>query len=141
METTTPLIGENIINVKVRHLKETFYIFTDEYNKTSHIIDEISHIKKIDPDIIRLYFSNKRLLEPETTNHDQQVRNDTVLYLCLKDEETGAFENIGDLINFRINLTQSENGGGQVNDSKNNLLINESNMALSGQTHKTSVKQ
>ena len=33
---------------------------------------------------IKLYFPNKRLIENESTNHDQQVKNETLLYACYK---------------------------------------------------------
>ena len=59
--------------IHIHHLDDMFLIYSDEYDESQKIIDEIGKILNIEPANLRLYFSNKRRVEPETVNHDQQV--------------------------------------------------------------------
>lgn len=86
--------------VKVLHKKECFMIFSDEYDRTGLIKEEISKIKNISKDNIKLYYSNKRLLEDESTNHDQQVRQNQFLYVSFRNENNNEWENINEIINY-----------------------------------------
>lgn len=86
------------IYVKVKHKKENFVIFTDEYKKSIEIKEEISKIKGIPLENIKLYYPNKRPIEDDTMNHDQQIKHNTLLFLCFKKDE---WENINDIINYK----------------------------------------
>ena len=86
--------------VKIKHRKEYFIIFTDEYHKTGMLKEEISKIKNIPKENIKLYYSNKRILEDESTNHDQQVRQNQILFVSFKNENNNEWENINDIINY-----------------------------------------
>jgi len=91
-------IGQSIpIYVKIIHKKDTFVIFTDEYKKSIELKEEISKIKSIPIENIKLYYPNKRPIEDDTMNHDQQIKHSTNLYLCLK-SQNGEWENINELI-------------------------------------------
>jgi hypothetical protein len=89
--TTNPLC------VKVRHNKEFFTIYTDEYNLSISIKEQVSKLKGITIDNIRLYYSNKRLIEDNVTNHDQQIKHGTLLFVAYKNEENGQFEHFDEL--------------------------------------------
>ena len=77
-----------------------FLIYSDEYDESLKIIEEIGKILNIEPANLRLYFSNKRRVEPETVNHDQQVIHNVHLYLTIKNED--QWENIKDILNYNI---------------------------------------
>jgi len=86
--------------VKVKHRKENFMIFSDEYDRTGLIKEEIAKIKNMPRENIRLYYTNKRLLEDESTNHDQQVKQNQILFVSFKNENNNEWENINDIISF-----------------------------------------
>ena len=86
--------------IHIHHLDDMFLIYSDEYDESQKIIEEIGKILNIDPANLRLYFSNKRRVEPETVNHDQQVIHNVHLYLTIKNED--QWENIKDILNYNI---------------------------------------
>lgn len=86
--------------VKVKHKKEYFMIFSDEYSRTGAIKEEISKIKNIPKENIKLYYTNKRLLEDESTNHDQQVKQNQILFVIFKNENNNDWENINEIMNY-----------------------------------------
>ena len=86
--------------VHIHHLDDMFLIYSDEYDESLKIIEEIGKILNIEPANLRLYFSNKRRVEPETVNHDQQVIHNVHLYLTIKNED--QWENIKDILNYNI---------------------------------------
>ena len=88
------------IYVKVKHKKEVFVIFTDEYKKSIEIKEEISKIKGTALENIKLFYSNKRPIEDDTMNHDQQIKHNTMLYLCFKNSKD-EWENINDILNYK----------------------------------------
>ena len=49
---------------------------------------------------MRLYLQNKRQLENETTNHDQQVMNETIVFAVFKKEEGNEWENVNEILHF-----------------------------------------
>jgi hypothetical protein len=87
--------------VKVKNRKQTFMIFTDEYKKSGEIKNEISTITGIPVTDIKLYFNNKRLIEDDSTNHDQQIRHTTLLYVAFKNPENNEWDTINELINYK----------------------------------------
>ena len=93
-------MNKNPLYVKIRSKKNFFHIYTDEYNFAGHIKDEIAKIKKIPKEDIKIYYSNKRIIEDNVTNHDQQIYHNQLLYAVFKDPETGLFEHINEIINF-----------------------------------------
>jgi hypothetical protein len=88
------------ICVKIKHKNETFYIFTEEYKKSLDIKEEISKIKKTPVENIRLYYVNRRLIEDDCMNHDQQIKHNTMLYAAFK-MENNDWENFNDLANIK----------------------------------------
>ena len=86
--------------VHIHHLDDMFLIYSDEYDESQKIIEEVGKILNIDPVNIRLYFSNKRRVEPTTVNHDQQIVHNVHLYLTIKNEE--QWESIKDILNYNI---------------------------------------
>ena len=86
--------------VHIHHLDDMFLIYSDEYDESLKIIEEIGKILNIEPANLRLYFGNKRRVEPETVNHDQQVIHNVHLYLTIKNED--QWENIKDILNYNI---------------------------------------
>jgi hypothetical protein len=77
-----------------------FLIYSDEYDESSKIIEEIGKILNIEPVNIRLYFDNKRRVDPETVNHDQQIIHNTHLYLTIKIED--QWEKLQDIFGYNI---------------------------------------
>jgi hypothetical protein len=90
----------NPLYVKIKHKKENFIIYTDEYHKTGLLKEELSKIKDIPKENIKLYYSNKRLLEDESTNHDQQVNQKQTLFVCFKNEKNNEWENINEILSY-----------------------------------------
>lgn len=92
------------LSVKIKHLKDIFYIYTDEYKRGIDIKNEFARVINKQPDEIKLYLQNKRVVEDETTNHDQQITNGTVIFASFKivTEEKTEWENIKDIINFGL---------------------------------------
>lgn len=88
------------IGVKINHMKDKFLVYTDEYDEPSKILEQLSSILKKEPEQMRLYFKNRRIIEPSTVNHDQQIVHNTELYLSCKGEE--GYENIREIINSDI---------------------------------------
>ena len=86
--------------VKIKHKKENFIIYSDEYHRTGLIKEEISKIKNIPKENIKLYYTNKRLLEDESTNHDQQVNHKQILYVSFKNDANNEWENINDIVSY-----------------------------------------
>ena len=86
--------------IHVHHLDDMFLIYSDEYDESQKIIDEISKILNVEPTDLRLYFSNKRRVELDTVNHDQQIVHNCHLYLVMKKEE--QWENVRDIIGYNI---------------------------------------
>ena len=77
-----------------------YLIYSDEYDESMKILEEIGKILNIEPINLRLYFSNKRRVDPETVNHDQQVIHNVHLYLTIKIEE--QWESLKDILNYNI---------------------------------------
>ncbi len=95
-------IGVHVpILVKVKHFNEVYMIFSEEYKKSIQIKEELSLIKNVPVENIRLYLENKRIIEDDSMNHDQQVKNNSVLYASFKNEKD-EWEPFTDLINFKI---------------------------------------
>ena len=86
--------------VHIHHLDDMFLIYSDEYDEASKIIEEIGKILNIEPINIRLYFDNKRKVDPETVNHDQQIAHNTHLYLTIKIED--QWEKLQDIFGYNI---------------------------------------
>ena len=86
--------------VHIHHLDDMFLIYSDEYDESSKIIEEIGKILNIAPENLRLYFSNRRRVETDTVNHDQQIIHNVHLYLTIKNED--QWENIRDILNYNI---------------------------------------
>ena len=86
--------------VHIHHLDDMFLIYSDEYDESLKIIEEVGKILNIEPVNLRLYFSNKRRVDPETVNHDQQIIHNVHLYLTIKKEE--QWESIKDILNYNI---------------------------------------
>ena len=86
--------------VHIHHLEDMFLIYSDEYDESLKIIEEVGKILNVEPVNIRLYFSNKRKVEPDTVNHDQQIVHNCHLYLVMKKEE--QWENVRDIIGYNI---------------------------------------
>ena len=86
--------------IHIHHLDDMFLIYSDEYDESQKIIDELSKILNVEPTDLRLYFSNKRRVELDTVNHDQQIVHNVHLYLVMKKEE--QWENIKDIIGYNI---------------------------------------
>ena len=51
------------LSVKVRHYKDLFIIYTDEYHKSIEIKEKLSKIVNVPVENMRLYLQNKRQLE------------------------------------------------------------------------------
>ena len=86
--------------VHIHHLEDMFLIYSDEYDEASKIIEQIGKILNIEPINIRLYFDNKRKVDPETVNHDQQITHNTHLYLTIKTED--QWEKLQDIFGYNI---------------------------------------
>ena len=86
--------------VHIHHLEDMFLIYSDEYDESLKIIEEVGKILNIEPVNIRLYFSNKRRVEPDTVNHDQQIIHNVHLYLTIKNED--QWEKLQDILNYNI---------------------------------------
>lgn len=89
--------GNRPIYVKVINKKDSYFIYTDEYEISAKIKQEISLIKNIPFDSIKLYYPNKRLIEDIYTNHDQEVNHGTILYACFKTDGLD-FEQFTDVV-------------------------------------------
>jgi hypothetical protein len=87
------------ICVKIKHKSETFHIFTEEYKKSFEIKEQISKIKNTPIENIKLYFSNRRIIEDDSMNHDQQIRHNTTLYAAFK-LDNNEWESYNELLNF-----------------------------------------
>lgn len=95
------LIGNSTpIFVKIRHKKDAFIIYSDEFKKSGLIKEELSKIKDVPLENIKLFYSNKRLIEDHSTNHDQQIKHTCLLYAVFKNPDNNEWENINDIINF-----------------------------------------
>ena len=88
------------LSVKVRHYKDLFIIYTDEYHKSIEIKEKLSKIVNVPVENMRLYLQNKRQLENETSNHDQQVMNETIVFAVFKKEEGNEWENVNEILHF-----------------------------------------
>ena len=88
------------LSVKVRHFKDLFIIYTDEYHKSIEIKEKLSKIVNVPVENMRLYLQNKRQLENETSNHDQQVMNETIVFAVFKKEEGNEWENVNEILHF-----------------------------------------
>ena len=86
--------------IHVHHLDDMFLIYSDEYDESQKIIDEVSQILNVVRTDLRLYFSNKRRVELDTVNHDQQIVHNSHLYLVMKKED--QWENVKDIIGYNI---------------------------------------
>ena len=86
--------------VHIHHLEDMFLIYSDEYDESLKIIEEVGKILNVEPVNIRLYFSNKRKVEPDTVNHDQQIIHNVHLYLTIKNED--QWEKLQDILNYNI---------------------------------------
>lgn len=94
------------ISVKIHHLNDTYIIYTDEYSKSLEIKEKLSKLIGLEVENIKLYLANKRLIEDNTTNHDQQIKNCTDIYAIYKnvkvESEEGntsvLFEKINDIL-------------------------------------------
>lgn len=87
--------------VKVKHKKDIFMIFTEEYKKSIEIKQEVAKILNLPIENIKLYFSSKRIVEDDTMNHDQQIKHATILYACFKNSTNNEWDSIIDIINFK----------------------------------------
>jgi len=97
-------IGHHVpILVKVKHFNQIYTIFTEEYKKSIEIKEELSFITHIAVENIRLYLENKRIVEDDNMNHDQQIKHNTVLYAAFKNN-LDEWESFSELINFKINI-------------------------------------
>lgn len=90
-------LGPKPIYIKIKHFKEVFIFYTDEYDPSGKIKKEISLLKNIPFENIRLYYSNKRIIDDSYTNHDQEIFHQTTIYYSLKIEGTNEFESFKDV--------------------------------------------
>lgn len=88
------------ILIKVKHKYDTYTIFTEAYKNSIQIKEEISKIKQIPIENIKLFLSNKRVLEDDSMNHDQQIVNDIVIHASFKNSETKEWEGVNEILNF-----------------------------------------
>ena len=86
--------------IKIHHKDDMFLIYSDEYDESSKIFEELSKILEIEPANLRLYFSNKRIIEIDGINHDQRIIHNCHLFLSMKIDD--QWENIKDIINYNI---------------------------------------
>ena len=86
--------------IKIHHKDDVFLIYSDEYDESSKIFEELSKILEIEPANMRLYFSNKRMIEIDGINHDQRIIHNCHLFLSVKIDD--QWENIKDIINYNI---------------------------------------
>ena len=86
--------------IHVHHLDDMFLIYSDEYDESQKILEEIAKILNVEVADLRLYFNNKRRVELDTVNHDQQIVHNVHLYLTMKKED--QWENIKDIIAYNI---------------------------------------
>ena len=99
------------IYVKVKHFKEIYYIYTDEYSKGVDVKEKLSKVINKPVENIRLYLGNKRQIEDNSTHHDQQVNNTTTLYACYKTGEgKNDWDNFKEVINFDLNPPKPTEG-------------------------------
>ena len=87
-------IYDTAIHVRVRRFEETFFILCDEYETVQTLKGRILVVLNqigfklpkqtgdLGPDELRLCLQ-KRVLDADSTCHDQQVFNDTLLYLLI----------------------------------------------------------
>lgn len=85
------------ICVKIKHKNESFIIFSDEFHKSLEIKEQVSLIKNFPVENIKLYYYNKRIIDDDYMNYDQQIKHSTILYASFK-LSNGDWENINDLI-------------------------------------------
>ena len=113
--------------IHVHHLDDMFLIYSDEYDESQKILDEIAKILNVEVTDLRLYFSNKRRVELDTVNHDQQIIHNCHLYLTMKKED--QWENVKDIIGYNIydvNLDQileKEEEERKKEELKNEIII------------------
>lgn len=88
------------ISVKVKHKRDYYYFFTDEYAYASEIKKQLSDLTKIPVENIKFYLGNKRTVEDDATNHDQQIDNTTVIYAIYKNEEDNKWEDYRAIIKY-----------------------------------------
>jgi len=96
------------ISVKIHHLNDIYIIYTDEYSKSLEIKEKLSKLIGLEVENIKLYLGNRRLIEDNTTNHDQQINNCTDIYAIYKNvkienDEGNAqvlFEKINDILKY-----------------------------------------
>ena len=89
--------GNKPIYIKVQNKKDIYYIYTDEYEISGKIKQELSLIRNIPFENIKIYYPNKRVIEDKYTNHDQEIHHGITLYACFKSENTD-FEPFSDAI-------------------------------------------
>ena len=97
---------ETAIFVMVKRYDDTYFILCDEYETVNTLKGRVLQIlqqmnfkmpkmeEELTTDDIRLTIKN-RILDPDSTCHDQQVFNDTVVYcLIKKSEQKDDFEDL-----------------------------------------------
>ena len=82
--------------IHVHHLDDMFLIYSDEYDESQKILEEIAKILNVEVTDLRLHFSNKRRVELDTVNHDQQIVHNVHLYLTMKKDD--QWENVKDIL-------------------------------------------
>lgn len=87
------------LSVIVHHLDTIYVILGNEYDLSVKIKEELAKIIKRPIEEIKLFQKNKRPIEDDTTNHDQQIINKTELYLVLL-IENNVWEKPIDIINY-----------------------------------------
>ena len=88
------------VAIKIHHKDDMFLIYSDEYDESSKITEELSKILEVEPVNLRLYFSNKRMIEMDGINHDQRIIHNCHLFLSMKIDD--QWENIKEIINYNI---------------------------------------
>lgn len=97
------------IGVIVHYLDNFFLLYSEEYRLAQEFYNELSNIMKIPSENMKLYFSNKRLVERDSTLHDQGIVNKSNLYLIVKtDTENNTWDNINTIINYDIYKANDE---------------------------------
>ncbi|CDW87793.1 UNKNOWN [Stylonychia lemnae] len=98
---------DTCIYVRVKRHQQTFFVLCDEFEEVAafkgRILDmftQTNAVKLSDDfsvDDIKLFIRN-RILENSATCHDQQLFNDSVVYICLKKPNTkDEFEDLADV--------------------------------------------
>eukprot|EP01135_Chromosphaera_perkinsii_P012305 Nk52_evm1s2631 gene=Nk52_evmTU1s2631 len=81
------------IYIRVKRKKMTIFLETSTDEKISFVKRKLEPLVKVPADSIRLLTGDKQLEEDKSLSH-YNIDNDDVVGMVLKDQETGAWENL-----------------------------------------------